>query len=227
MHPQESLRACCVLTILLGIFLTACEIGVPIPEDSPDATQEEPCVSEVSDQPTFARDGTAGEDYWVAKARYGDNKSSGDYELIVGYVYPDSKDIDTADHLWSQGQNVPFRLTYDGFAAQLALGGTTLKDTMDAVRYPVAGMSGALVMELRAPPGGSVSVSSLKINGGSVAPDRFEADASSLKTEKTCKYLFEHLPTDDFEMTGIIMFCWIEGTTSPEIPAVELTVKMQ
>jgi len=118
-HPHVSLRACCVLTILLGISLTACEIGVPNPEDSPDATQEERCVSEISDQPTFARDGTAVEDYWVAKARYGDNKSSGDYELIVGYVHPESKDIDTADHLWSREQNVPYRLTCDGFAGPL------------------------------------------------------------------------------------------------------------
>jgi hypothetical protein len=145
----------------------------------------------------------------------------------VGYVYPDSKEVDTANHLWFRGQNVPFRLTCDGGDAQLALGGTILKDTMDAVRHPVAGMSGTLVMELRAPPGGSVSVSSLKISGGSVAPDYFEADASMLAAEGTCRYLLENLPTDDFEMTGILKFDWIEGTTSNEIPAVEFTVKMQ
>jgi hypothetical protein len=68
-----SLSAFFMLTILLGVSLTACEIGVPIPEDSPVAEQEEPCVSEVSDQPTFVRDGTAGEDYWAATARYGEN----------------------------------------------------------------------------------------------------------------------------------------------------------
>jgi len=59
------------------------------------------------------------------------------------------------------------------------------------------------------------------------SPDRFEADASRLDAEGTCRYLFENLPTDEFEMTGILKFYWIEGTTSKEIPAVELTVKMQ
>ncbi|MFW5948183.1 MAG: choice-of-anchor W domain-containing protein [Halolamina sp.] len=139
-----------------------------------------------------------------ARARYGNNSSSGAWELGVGDEPGESGEFAEENYEWESGEPVDWTVAYDESSDELSFtfDGTTVRDTLDDPqpdgRMAIQGKADEATVE--------ASIDDLSIDGTSVSldgPDEFSA--SNDGEGRQVRYLLVNTALDgstDFELTG-------------------------
>ncbi|TMT86319.1 hypothetical protein E2L06_06780 [Haloterrigena sp. H1] len=104
-----------------------------------------------------------------ARARYGDNSSSGAWELAVGDEPGTAGEFESANYVWTSGETVDWSVSYDESSDELSFtfDGTDLSDTLDDPqpdgRMAIQGKADEATVE--------ASIDSLSIGGSPVSLD--------------------------------------------------------
>jgi predicted ribosomally synthesized peptide with SipW-like signal peptide len=108
---------------------------------------------------TVVRDGfgkpaefESGTDSLYCRARYGNNGSSGAYELAVGEAPVDGVNETTGNYVWTSGETVDWSFSYDGSGSTFVFDGIELNDDSTPT------LADEVVVQTKAQEGSSISV---------------------------------------------------------------------
>lgn len=150
----------------------------------------------------------------VARARFGDGASGGWAELGLGSA--DAPFAQRADMSWTSGQDVPFRVTYDGFG-RVAL---VVGDQARVFDAPMA--LEALAISARAQGGGNLArLFDLTLNGASL-PKGAKAKASGQATAFDGTLVRGASLRNGFVLRGTLRFAWDAAPSAPGALMVEV-----
>ena len=135
------------------------QVPANFPSGSTGTGTGELVVSELVTNPDFVLNGQMGTDYWIAKARYGDNLATGEYELELGYGIDNPTERVTDNLVWTPGQVYPFSLSFFGN------GESALTIGAKVMRYDVQSSTSRVALTIKCPDGGTIDVTNLVFNG--------------------------------------------------------------